>query len=228
MPFSDIRVVAFAGGGTLFDVGGSVARAADALGPRAATVGALWEAKLFEYATLSALIGRHADAWTIAGEALDHALAALAVNDPLLRARLMQATLQPPLFADVPAMLDGLAPLRRKCALLTNASVTMATSQAKSGGIYGAFDALLSAEAAGTRKPLAAAYTLVPQRFGVEPANVLFVSAQAWDVAGAARAGLAAVWLNRSGAPPEYDWAQPRARVASLAGLPALLPALVA
>ena len=70
----------------------AVESAADALGDRAATVGALWQAKIFEYATLSAQVGRHADAWSITGEALDHALAALSAADPLLRARLMQAT----------------------------------------------------------------------------------------------------------------------------------------
>lgn len=225
MPFSDIRVVALAGNGTLFDVAGAVACAADALGERAAAVAALWQAKTFEYATLSALVGRAADAWTITGEALDHALVTLSVAAPLLRARLMQAALQAPLFADVRPMLRVLAPLRRKLAVLTNASVTMATALAKSGDIYGAFDALLSAEAAGTQKPLAAAYALVSQRFAVEPAQVLFVSARAWDVAGAARAGLAAVWLNRAGAPAEYDWAEPCASIATLADLATLLPA---
>lgn len=225
MPFADIRVLAFAGTGTLFDLHGAVEQAGTALGGRAGALAALWQAKVFEYATLSALLERVADAWTITGEALDHALAALSASAPLLRARLMQATLQAPLFADVPAMLAGLEGARRKLALLTDASLTMATAVAKSGGIYSAFDALVSTEMAGTRKPLAAAYALIPQRFGVAAANVLFVSARAWDVAGAARAGLAAVWLNRADAPPEYGWAEPCARIASLADLPTLLPA---
>lgn len=228
MPLSDVRVVAFAGNGTLFDMAAAVGFAADVLGPRAATVGALWQAKAFEYATLSAQIGRQADAWSITGEALDHALATLGAADPLLRARLMQAALQAPLFDDVRPMLDALAPLRRKVALLTNGSPTMATALAKAGGIYAAFDALLSADGGGVRKPMAASYGLVTERFGAPPASVLFVSANAWDIAGAARAGLAAVWLNRSGAPPEYAWAQPRATIGSLRDLPGLLPAMPA
>lgn len=228
MALSDVRVVAFAGSGTLFDMAAAVESAADALGDRAATVGALWQAKIFEYATLSAQVGRHADAWSITGEALDHALAALSAADPLLRARLMQAALQAPLFQDVAPAIAALAGARRKLALLTNASPTMATALAKAGGIYAAFDALLSADAAGARKPMAAAYALLTERFGVPPSSILFVSAHPWDVAGAARAGLAAVWLNRSGAPPEYEWAKPRASVGSLAELPGLLPAQAA
>jgi 2-haloacid dehalogenase len=223
MPFSDIRAVVLAGHGTLFDLDGAVAAAADRLGAQAATVGALWQAKIFEYATLSHQIGRAADAWSITGEALDHAMAAHAVEDRLLRARLMQAVLQVPLYPDVAAALAALEG-RAKRALLTNAAPVMAIAQCKAGGIYGAFDAILSAEAAGTRKPLPAAYALPAERFGIAPAQVLFVGAQPWDVAGAAQAGLASVWLNRSGAPPEYAWARPRAVIGTLAELPGLLP----
>jgi 2-haloacid dehalogenase len=225
MAFADIRVVALAGNGTLFDMAGAVATASVRLGARTATVGALWQAKIFEYATLSQQVGRAADAWSITGEALDHALAAHGIADALARAQLMQAVLQAPLFADVAPALAALAQPRRKLALLTNAAPVMAVAQVKAGGIYAAFDALISAEAAGTRKLLAASYALVGERFGVAPREVLFVTAHPWDVAGAAQAGLAAVWLNRAGAPPEYDWARPRAVIGTLADLPALLPA---
>jgi 2-haloacid dehalogenase len=228
MAFSDIRVVVFAGNGTLFDMAGAVRVAADRLADRAPALAALWQAKIFEYATLSAQIGREADAWSITGEALDHALATLRLADPLLRARLMQAALQAPLFADAGPAIAALATQRRKLALLTNASPTMATALCKAGAIYGALDALLSADAAGARKPLPAAYALITERFTVPASSVLFVSANAWDVAGAARAGLATAWLNRSGAPPEYFWAQPQATIAGLDELPALLPAIAA
>lgn len=225
MPFSDIRVVAFAGYGTLFDLDGAVGFAADRLGTAAAPLAALWRAKGFEYASLSALVGRAADAWSITGEALDHALAALGIADPQLRARLMQAALQAPLYPDAAPSLAALEAARRKRALLTNASPTMATALAKAGGIYTGFDAILSTEALAVRKPQPAAYAPLAERFGIAPAQVLFVSAQAWDVAGAAQAGLCGVWLNRSGAPPEYAWARPRATIATLADLVGLLPA---
>lgn len=225
MPFADIRLVAFAGYGTLFDLDGAVGFAADRLGAAAAPLAALWRAKGFEYATLSTLVGRAADAWSTTGEALDHALAALAIAEPLLRARLMQAALQAPLYPDAAPALAALEAARRKRALLTNASPTMATALAKAGGIYPAFDAILSTEAFAARKPQPAAYAPLAERFGIAPAQVLYVSAQAWDVAGAAQAGFASVWLNRAGAPAEYAWARPRASIASLGELATLLPA---
>jgi 2-haloacid dehalogenase len=228
MPFHDIRVIAFAAYGTLFDIAAAVAEASARLGPRTGTVASLWQAKIFEYGTLSAQIGRTPDAWTITGEALDHALAACGAADLLLRAQLMQAALQAPLYPDAAPALAALGGSRRKLALLTNAAPTMAISLVKAGGVYASFDALLSTETVGTRKPLPAAYALLSERFGVAPASVLYVSAHAWDVAGAARAGLSAAWLNRSGTPPEYGWARPAAELGSLSELPGLLPALAA
>jgi 2-haloacid dehalogenase len=133
--------------------------------------------------------------------------------------------LQVPLCADVAEALPALRATGRRLALLTNASPIMAILQAKAGGVYTSFDAFLATEAAGAVKPQAAAYRLVAERFGVAPRQVLYVASQAWDVAGAAQAGLTAVWLNRAGAAPEYSWAPPAAAVASLQDLAALLPA---
>ena len=55
-----------------------------------------------------------------------------------------------------------------------------------SAGIAGLLDRLLSVEAAGVFKPARAVYDLVGAAFGTEPGEVLFVSSNGWDVAGAA------------------------------------------
>jgi 2-haloacid dehalogenase len=159
------------------------------------------------------------------GEALDHALAMHGATDALLRARLMQAMLQPPAFTDAPPALAALRATGRRLALLTDTSSIMVISQTKSAKVFAAFDALLTTAAAGAVKPQAEAYRLVAQRFGVEAPRVLYASAQAWDVAGAAAAGLTTVWVNRAGDPPEHAWAPPAATVASLTELALLLPA---
>lgn len=225
LPFTDITAIALAGQGTVFDQHAAVAHEAAALGAAAPTLPALWQAKCFEYAMLGALAGRHADFWTITGEALDHAMAMHGIGDPLLRTRLMQAVLQAPLFPDVAPALAALHALGRKLLLLTNASPIMAIAQAKACGLFTTFDALLSTEPSGAVKPQPAAYALAPKQVNAQPHQVLFVSANAWDVAGAAQAGLTAVWLNRASVAPEYAWAPRAAAIGSLAELPTLLPA---
>ena len=219
------RAVVFSGYGTVFDSIGAVLRAQDALGDKAGPLARLWQAKRFEYAWLSTITGRRIDLWEITGEALDHALAATGFGrNPLLRARLMQGQLQAPPFPDIRPVLQTLKQTRgRPVGLLSNASTTMLTAAAKAGELYPLFDALISAEATGLFKPAPEVYALAPARFGVAPAEIAYVSAHPWDVAGAATAGLSAIWLNREGARGEFIWAPPVETIATPETLPALL-----
>jgi 2-haloacid dehalogenase len=219
------RAVVFAGYGTVFDSIGAVLRAEDALGDNAGALARLWQAKRFEYAWISTITGRRIELWEITGEALDHALAAAGFGkNPLLRARLMQGQLQAPPFPDIRPVLEALKRARScQIGLLSNASATMLTAAVKAGGLYPLFDALISAEPTGLFKPAPEVYALAPARFGLAPAEIAYVSAHPWDVAGAAAAGLSAVWLNREGGRGEFAWAPAVATIATPEALPALL-----
>lgn len=220
-----VRAVVLAGHGTVFDSTGAVRSAEAALDGRAEALAALWEAKRFEYAWIATATGRRSELWEITGEALDHAMGALGLgHDRLLRARLMQGLLQAPPFPDAKPALEALAGNRaRPVALLTNASAMMATATAKAGDVFGLFDALLSAEPTGVFKPNPAVYQLAASRFSLGAGEIAYVSAHAWDVAGAALAGMQAIWLNRRKALPEFAWAPPAATLTTLADLPGLL-----
>jgi 2-haloacid dehalogenase len=222
-----VRAVVFSGHGTVFDGAGAVHAAASALDGKAEALAALWATKRFEYAWIATVTGRKAELWEITGEALDHAMGALGFgHDRLLRARLMQGLLQAPPFPDAKPALSALAGNRnRPIALLTNASAMMATATAKAGEVFGLFDALLSAEPTGVFKPSPIVYQLAAARFGAALGEIAYVSAHAWDVAGAALAGMRAIWLNRHAALPEFAWAPPAATIARLTDLPALLDA---
>lgn len=219
------RAVVFSGYGTVFDSIGAVLRAEDALGDKAGALARLWQTKRFEYAWLSTITGRRIDLWEVTGEALDHALAAMGFGrNALLRARLMQGQLQAPPFADIRPVLQALKRTRgRQVGLLSNASVTMLTAAVKAGELYPLFDALISAEPTGLFKPAPEVYALAPARFGVAPAEIAYVSAHPWDVAGAAAAGLSAIWLNRDGARSEFTWAPPVETITAPEALPSLL-----
>ncbi|MCU0987643.1 MAG: haloacid dehalogenase type II [Acetobacteraceae bacterium] len=220
-----IRAIVLSGHGTVFDSTGAVRAAAAALDGKAEALAALWATKRFEYAWIATATGRRTELWELTGEALDHAMGALGFgHDRLLRARLMQGLLQAPPFPDARPALRSLAG-NRACplALLTNASAMMATATAKAGDVFGLFDAILSAEPTGVFKPSPAVYRLAAARFSIAPSEIAYVSAHAWDVAGAALAGMRSIWLNRQGAMPEFAWAPPAATIASLGDLPALL-----
>lgn len=64
---------------------------------------------------------------------------------------------------------------------------------------------------------------MVGARFGVEPAEVAFVSSNGWDACAAAAFGFYAIWINREGAPMDRLYGQPAQVLADLEALPALL-----
>jgi 2-haloacid dehalogenase len=52
-------------------------------------------------------------------------------------------------------------------------------------------------------KPAPAVYALGPETLGLPAGDLLFVSSNAWDVAGAKAFGYRVAWCNRAGAPEE-------------------------
>jgi 2-haloacid dehalogenase len=62
---------------------------------------------------------------------------------------------------------------------------------------------VLSVDAVKTYKPAPAVYALGPEALGLPVADILFVSSNAWDVAGAKAFGYQVAWCNRLDAPPE-------------------------
>jgi 2-haloacid dehalogenase len=81
------------------------------------------------------------------------------------------------------------------------------------------FDAVLSVDAVRRYKPRPEVYALVTGRFGVKPAEVVFVSSNRWDVMGAAAFGFRPLWINRSNMPDEYPEQPPMRIVADLSAL---------
>lgn len=209
--------------GTLLDVS-SVAAACDELAPgRGAELSRLWRQRQLEYTWLRSLMGRHADFWQVTGEALGYACAALGCPaDPAGLAGLRDAYLTLAPFAEAPTALARLAPQRRL--VLSNGTPAMLCAALDHAGLLPQLEAVLSVEAAGVFKPAPQVYALAPAHLGCRPDEVLFVSSNGWDVAGAAHAGLATCWVNRGNAPPEALGVTPTLVVRDLAELAGSAP----
>jgi 2-haloacid dehalogenase len=208
--------------GTLFDVHSAVARLGARVGPQAEALSQLWRSKQLEYTWLRALMGRHADFWQVTGDALDYALARTGV-DPAVRAPLLQAYLALDAYPEVPEVLHRLRAGGLKTAILSNGEPRMLEAGARSAGIAGLLDAILSVEEVGIFKPHPEVYQLAVDRLGVAAGSIAFQSSNAWDVHGAAAFGLRAVWINRQGAPAEHLPGAAEHELRDLSGLPELL-----
>ena len=138
---SDIRACVFDAYGTLFDYASAAARCRDVLGDRIGPLTALWRDKQLQYSWLRALQSRHADFWQVTGDALDFALDTLGLDDPQLRARLMDLYRTLDAFPEVPAMLQRLKAAGLKTAILSNGSPDMLDAAVNKAGIGDLLDA---------------------------------------------------------------------------------------
>lgn len=209
--------------GTLFDLLNPVAARAAKLDDKAGPLSELWRRKQLEYSWLRSLMGEHVDFWQITGDALDYSLAALDVDDPALRADLMELYLAIPTYEEVPEVLATLKERGLKTGVLSNGAPTMLTSAVNCANISPMLDVVFSVEDIGVFKPDPRVYQMAVDRLKLDPGDIAFFSSNAWDVAGAATFGFRAVWCNRGGAPRER---LPGAPVAEIRNLREALPLL--
>jgi 2-haloacid dehalogenase len=200
--------------GTLFDVH-SVVEAGRALTSDPQALSLLWRQKQLEYTWLRTLMGRYEDFWAVTEAALRFSLARLGIAaDDEAVARLMEAYLSLATFPDVAGGLSGMAgtPL----GILSNGSPRMLDAAVRSSGLAGAFRQVLSVDAVKAYKPSPAVYELGPRAFGVPAGDILFVSSNAWDVAGAKAFGYRTCWCNRLAAPMDRLGVSPDLEVRTL------------
>ncbi|MFM0593208.1 MULTISPECIES: haloacid dehalogenase type II [Paraburkholderia] len=219
------KAVIFDAYGTLFDVHSVIAAAEQMFPGHGDALSQLWRQKQIEYTQLRTLAdpagspGAHyRPFWDITLDALRFAAKKRQLT--LSRAaekRLMDEYACLSAFPDaVPALrllreassvadAESGAPAspRAGLAILSNGNPQMLDIAVKSAGMTGLFDHVLSVDAVRAYKPSPAAYTLGTQAFGAEPRELVFVSSNGWDVAGATWFGFTTFWLNRQNAPVE-------------------------
>jgi len=215
---SPIRGYVFDAYGTLFDVH-SVIEAGRAITADPATLSAAWRQKQLEYTWLRALMGAYVDFWEVTEAALRHALRRLGLTPSAAQVRhLMDAYLSLACFPEVPAALERLA--GRPRAVLSNGSPTMLAAAVASSGLARYLDHVISVDAVRTYKPSPLVYALGPGALGIPAGELLFVSSNGWDAAGAKAFGYQVAWCNRTDAPEEELGVRPDLVVRTLDQLP--------
>jgi len=212
-----IRGYVFDAYGTIFDVHSVVeAGAAVTSDPRALSL--LWRQKQLEYTWLRSLMGRYEDFWAVTEAALRYAVRRLDIpaSEAQLRT-LMDAYLRLACFPDVQSALTGLRGAR---AILSNGAPAMLQAAVRSSGLAPLLEHVISVDRVRTYKPAPAVYALGPETLGIPAAELLFVSSNAWDVAGAKSFGYRVAWCNRLGAPEEELGLRADYVVTTLAELP--------
>ncbi len=201
------RAIVFDAYGTLFDTA-SVA-------PELPALAQLWRQKQLEYTWLRSLMNRYEDFWSVTEAALSAAAGQLGINlDAAGLQQLMNAYLSPALFADAKIALENLR--GRPLAILSNGSPKMLAAAVRNNGLDGTFAHVISVDHVRIYKPSPRVYALGPEMLGIPASEILFVSSNPWDAAGAKAFGYRVCWCNRPGTATEWPEFAPDMVVSSL------------
>ena len=189
--------------GTLFDVNAAARIAANEPNREIfkdvwPSVSNIWRMKQLQYTWLRSMTGSYTDFWSITQDSLDFALEAHKLqNDLVLRERLLALywELQP--YSEVSQMLKELKKNGIKTAILSNGSPEMLNGAVKSSNLYAVIDEIISVETVKIFKPSPLVYKQVEKIMECSKSDVLFVSSNGWDIAGAAGFGFKTAWVNR-------------------------------
>jgi 2-haloacid dehalogenase len=200
-----IKAIVFDVYGTLFDVH-SVKDACEQEFPeKGAAISQVWRTKQLEYFFWRHMMGRYEDFESVTRDALRYALA---VHDAPFTKEIEQrliasyADLTP--YKEVESVLKEMHDV--KTVILSNGTDEMLEALLHNAGLSDSFDEVVSVDGIKQPKPTPAAYMHWFKTSGLRRDEVLFLSSNGWDIAGAKNFGFHAAWINRNDLPfEEFD-----------------------
>lgn len=192
-----IKIIVFDSYGTLFDVHSVITRAEQLFPGHGKRISEIWRQKQLEYTWLRSLMGRYRDFWKVTDDSLAFTLKALGLHaDPAIRNSILQEYLILKPFPDVLAALEHLK--HNTLAILSNGTPHMLNSVLNHTGLRHYFSAVFSVDAVKVYKPYPEVYRMAFPYNGVRKEEILYVSGNAFDAAGAKAFGYTVCWVNRS------------------------------
>lgn len=191
-----LNTVVFDAYGTLYDTQSVADITEDAFPGYGDIITQVWRIKQLEYTWLRSLMRRYQDFSAVTRDSLAYTLRVLGLayeNEAF--ERVIEKYLHLDLYPDAAAALNALKP--RKLAILSNGSPDMLNALVRNSRLDHLLDATISVDAKKIFKPSPEAYELIGEVLGTAPHEVLFVSSNPWDVAGAKAFGLNVAWIER-------------------------------
>ncbi len=192
-----IKAIIFDAYGTLFDVNSAAEKCKEKLGDKWEGFANYWRTTQLEYTWLRSLMRRHKDFWQITEDSLDKSMNFYNIDNSM-RSELLNLykVLSP--FKEVRDALIRLKQSNYKLAILSNGTPDLLNELVVSNQLKDIFDDIFSVEEAGIFKPDSKVYDLPINKYNIEKNEVLFLSANTWDVSGAGNYGYNTVWVNRN------------------------------
>ena len=193
----NVKAIIFDAYGTLFDVNSAAEKCKDKIGDKWEGFANYWRTTQLEYTWLRSLMDRHKDFWQVTEDSLDKSMNAFKI-DSSMRDELLDLYKILSTFPEVKEVLNNLKEKNYKLAILSNGTPSLLNELVKSNNLDSIFDDIFSIEEVGIYKPSSKVYDIPIKKFKIQKDEVVFLSANTWDVSGGGNYGYYSVWVNRN------------------------------
>ena len=193
----NIKAIIFDAYGTLFDVNSAAEKCKGKIGDKWEDFANYWRTTQLEYTWLRSLMNRHKDFWKITEDSLDKSMKFFKIDNSMRSDLLdLYKVLSP--FSEVKETLNKLKKKDFKLAILSNGTPSLLGNLVKNNNLENIFDDIFSIEEVGIFKPDSKVYELPVKKYNIKKDEILFLSANTWDVSGGGNYGYNSVWVNRN------------------------------
>ena len=194
---NNTKAIVFDAYGTLFDVNSAAEKCKDKIGDKWETFANYWRTTQLEYTWLRSLMKRHKDFWQVTEDSLDKSMHEYSI-DVSMRNELLNLYKVLSTFPEVKEVLKKLKEKNYKLAILSNGTPSLLNELVKSNNLVNIFNDIFSIEEVGIYKPASKVYDIPIKKYKVQKKEVIFLSANTWDVSGGGNYGYNSIWVNRS------------------------------
>ena len=193
------KAIIFDAYGTLFDVNSAAEKSKNKIGDKWEAFANYWRTTQLEYTWLRSLMCRHKDFWQITEDSLDKSMKVFNINKDM-RTELLNLYKKLSPFSEVKETLENLKKKELKLSILSNGTPELLNELVDSNKLDLIFDDIFSIEEVGIYKPDSKIYDLPVNKYKIKPNEIIFLSANTWDVSGGGNYGYNSVWVNRNNA----------------------------
>ena len=193
----NVKAIIFDAYGTLFDVNSAAEKCKDKIGDKWEGFANYWRTTQLEYTWLRSLMKRHKDFWQVTEDSLDKSMKTYKI-DSSMRKELLDLYKILSTFKEVPEVLKTLKEKNLKIAILSNGTPSLLNQLLKSNSLENIFDDSFSIEEVGIYKPDSKVYDIPIRKYQIQKEEVVFLSANTWDVSGGGNYGYNSIWVNRN------------------------------
>tara|TARA_B100000941_G_scaffold31626_1_gene18825 strand:- start:2003 stop:2668 length:666 start_codon:yes stop_codon:yes gene_type:complete len=214
----NIKAIIFDAYGTLFDVNSAAKKCKNKIGDKWEDFANYWRTTQLEYTWLRSLMNRHQDFLQVTEDSLSKSMKVYNIEKNMKVELLNLYKVLTP-FEEVPETLQLLKDKKYKLAILSNGTPDLLNKLVSSNNLDNYFEDIFSVEEVGIYKPDSRVYDIPTKKYGIKKNEVIFLSANTWDISGGGNYGYQSVWVNRNNNIFDNLDYTPKYQIQSLKGL---------